>query len=103
MIPKELTLTTINNIHKKLSPHVLKTPIIKGSSFINEILNTNSFFKMECFQNAGTFKARGATNNVLNLNTKQKKLGITAVSAGNHAIATSYVANKFKLKLYTML
>lgn len=98
MIPKELTLTTINNIHKKLSPHVLKTPIIKGSSFINEILNTNSFFKMECFQNAGTFKARGATNNVLNLNTKQKKLGITAVSAGNHAIATSYVANKFKLK-----
>ena len=38
------------------------------------------------------------TNNVLNLTDDQKKSGITAVSAGNHAIATSYVANKFKLK-----
>ena len=28
----------------------------------------------------------------------QKKLGVTAVSAGNHAIATSYAAKRFKLK-----
>ena len=66
MIPKELSIRLqLKKIHKKLSPHVLKTPLIKGwSSFNNEILNTNSFFKMEFFQNAGTFKARGATNNV---------------------------------------
>lgn len=98
MIPKELSLEIINNTYKKLSPYVVKTPIIKGWSLINKILQTDVIFKMEFLQNAGTFKARGATNNVLNLKDTQKMSGITAVSAGNHAIATSFVANKFKLK-----
>ena len=98
MIPKELSLEVIKNTYQKLSPYVLKTPLIKGWELIDKILNTNTFFKMEFFQNAGTFKVRGATNNVLNLTDAQKKIGITAVSAGNHAIASAYVANKFKLK-----
>ena len=34
----------------------------------------------------------------LNLSDSQKELGVTAVSAGNHAIAASYAANKFNLK-----
>mgnify|MGYP006090821721 CR=1 FL=1 len=98
MIPKELLLPNIKNIYKKLLPHVIKTPVISGWPLINEILNTNTIFKLEFLQNSGTFKARGATNNILNLSESQKKLGITAVSAGNHAIASSYVAKKFKLK-----
>lgn len=98
MIPKELSLEIIKNSYQKISPYVLKTPLIKGCKLIDKILNTNSFFKMEFLQNSGTFKVRGATNNVLNLTDAEKSLGITAVSAGNHAIATSYVANKFQLK-----
>ena len=98
MIPKDLSLEIIKNIYEKLSPHVLKTPLISGCSSINETLGTEAIFKLEFFQHAGTFKARGAVNNVLNLSNSQKNLGITTVSAGNHAIAASYVANKFKLK-----
>ena len=98
MIPKELFLDNIKKTHQQLSKYVVKTPLVKGSKLINTILSTNIFFKMEFFQNAGTFKARGAINNVLNLNKIQKASGITAVSAGNHAIASSYVANKFNLK-----
>ena len=98
MIPRELELELIKDIYKKLSPYVLETPCIAGWPLINKILNTNAVFKMEFLQNAGTFKCRGATNNVLNLTDEQKKNGVTAVSAGNHAIATSYVADKFKLK-----
>ena len=98
MIPEELSLEVIKNTYQKLSPYVLKTPIIKGFPVINEILNTEAIFKMEFLQNAGTFKIRGAINNILNLNDSQKKLGVTTVSAGNHAIAASYAANNFKLK-----
>ena len=98
MIPKDLSIENIRNIYQNLSPYVLKTPFIKGWSLINEILKTNAVFKLEFLQNAGTFKVRGATNNLLSLNNDEKLAGITAVSAGNHAIATSYVANKFKLK-----
>ena len=98
MIPQELSLNKIKKTYESLSPYVLKTPFIKGWKLIDEILNTNSYFKMEFLQHAGTFKARGAINNILNLTKKQKLSGITAVSAGNHAIASSFVAHKFNLK-----
>ena len=41
---------------------------------------------------------RGAINNIISSDKKDLQNGITAVSAGNHAIAASYVSNIFKLK-----
>jgi threonine dehydratase len=98
LIPKELSLENIKKTYKLLEPHIIKTPLIKGWSLIDQTLRTNTFFKMEFLQNAGTFKARGTCNHILNLTEKQKEIGITAVSAGNHAIASSFVANKFNIK-----
>ena len=98
MIPDELEQENIKIVYSKLFPHIKKTPLIKCWSLINDIFQTNLFFKMEFLQHAGTFKARGAINNILNLDEEKKQKGITAVSAGNHAIAASYAANKFGLK-----
>ena len=98
MIPEELSFDVVKNTYEKLSSYVLKTPMVKGWELIDDFLNTNTFFKLEFLQHSGTFKARGAINNILNLSDTQKKLGVTAVSAGNHAIATSYAANKFNIK-----
>jgi len=98
LIPEELNKKNIENTYKKLFPYIIKTPIIKSSSLMNEVFNTEVFLKLEFLQNSGTFKARGAINNILNIDKKILNKGITAVSAGNHAIATSYVANKFNLK-----
>lgn len=97
MIPDELKHEKIKIVFTKLFPYIKKTPLIKCWSLINDMFDTNLFFKMEFLQHAGTFKARGAINNVLNLDDKKKQKGITAVSAGNHAIAASYAANKFGL------
>ena len=98
MIPAELEYSLIKNIHEKLSPYVLKTPIIKNPLYLNEFFNTNLYLKLELFQNSGCFKVRGAINNILNLSKEQKSAGVTAVSAGNHAIATSYASNLFSIK-----
>jgi threonine dehydratase len=49
-------------------------------------------FKLELFQVTGTFKARGALNGMLGLSAEQKARGVTAVSAGNHAVAVAYAA-----------
>src|SRR5262249_36584139 len=48
--------------------------------------------KLELFQRTGTFKPRGALNVMLGLSAEQRTRGVTAVSAGNHAIATAYAA-----------
>ena len=98
MINKDLNIDKISSIYNNLSKHIVKTPLIEGWPLINKITDSNIYFKLEFLQNAGTFKVRGAINNVLNLNSKILNKGITAVSAGNHAIAAAYVASKFKLK-----
>ena len=98
MISEEIDYLEIEKVYKKLSPYIIKTPIVKNSSYLDNFFNTNLFLKLEFLQHSGCFKARGAINNVLNLTDSEKKNGITAVSAGNHAIASSYAANKFSIK-----
>jgi hypothetical protein len=48
--------------------------------------------KLELFQHSGTFKARGVVSVMRRLSPEALARGVTAVSAGNHAIATAYVA-----------
>ncbi len=48
--------------------------------------------KLEFLQRTGTFKPRGALSVMLGLDSQQKEAGVTAVSAGNHAIATAFAA-----------
>jgi threonine dehydratase len=53
---------------------------------------TRVFLKEELFQRTGTFKPRGALTVMLNLPKDALARGVTAVSAGNHAIAVAYAA-----------
>jgi threonine dehydratase len=54
--------------------------------------DTQVYLKLELFQRTGTFKAREAINNVLAIPIEDRVKGITAMSAGNHAIAAAYAA-----------
>jgi threonine dehydratase len=53
---------------------------------------TDVFVKLELLQHTGSFKARGALNNLLSLDADQRGRGVTAVSAGNHAVAVAWAA-----------
>ena len=98
MIPKDLSANNIIKIYKKIRPFINNTPFLKCSNDINKYFSTNLFFKCEFLQKSGSFKARGAINNIISQDQSKFDKGITAVSAGNHAIAASFVANQFKLK-----
>jgi len=54
--------------------------------------NIRVYGKLEFLQYTGTFKARGALAVMQSLSKEQLALGVTAVSAGNHAVATAYAA-----------
>lgn len=54
--------------------------------------DTEVLLKLELFQRAGSFKTRGALINMLELDETARARGVTAVSAGNHAIAVAYAA-----------
>ena len=54
--------------------------------------STQLIAKLELFQRSGSFKTRGALMVMLAASAEELKNGVTAVSAGNHAIALSYAA-----------
>ncbi len=90
-----LILDDIDRAHAAIAPWVLKTPILEWTGNAKDALvggKTRVVLKLELFQKTGSFKARGALCNMLALDHLQRRAGVTAVSAGNHAIAVAYAA-----------
>jgi threonine dehydratase len=50
--------------------------------------------KLELFQQAGSFKARGAYLGIAGLSDTQREIGVIAASGGNHALAVAWAAQK---------
>ena len=84
MIPSDLSPDNIRTTLNKIQPYINKTPFIKASTKLDEFFSTNLYFKCEFLQKSGSFKARGAINNIISQDKTKFQKGITAVSAGNH-------------------
>ncbi len=89
------TLSEIREARVKLDPFILETPMWQwqgqtAEKFFGE--GTQVFLKLEILQYTGTFKLRGALMVMLGLSKEALKYGVTAMSAGNHAVAVAYAA-----------
>ncbi len=89
------TLSQIRATRARLQGLVIETPVFYWNhrelvEFVGE--ETDVFLKLELFQHTGTFKPRGALNVMLNADSHALTNGVTAVSAGNHAIAVAFAA-----------
>lgn len=60
------------------------------SPILSEMFGCQVYNKMEYLQETGSFKERGARNALLLLNEEQRRKGVVAASAGNHALALAY-------------
>ncbi|GMM37383.1 threonine ammonia-lyase [Saccharomycopsis crataegensis] len=74
-----------------------ETPLTHAVSLSSK-LNTNVYLKREDMTPVFSFKLRGASNMIGNLSDEQKKKGIVACSAGNHAQGVAYSANKLGIE-----
>ena len=93
------TLDEIRAAKERFGPLIAQTPVWHWQGNLLERAvgqRTAVFLKLELFQFAGTFKPRGALNVMLNLAREALDRGVTAVSAGNHAMAVSYAARALK-------
>lgn len=88
------TAAMIDAARAELAPWIATTPVFARADLPGAPAGATLQFKFELLQNAGTFKARGAFANILALDDAQKARGVTAISAGNHAIAVAYAAQK---------
>jgi len=92
---QDLNLDNIRKARSALGDRVVTTPTYQWKSPATDRLfgpKTDIFLKLELLQKTGTFKPRGALTVMMNLAKEQLARGVTAVSAGNHAIAVAYAA-----------
>lgn len=88
-------LERIRAARRRLGDLVRETPVWRWQALeLDALLGaaTSIFLKLELFQHTGSFKPRGALMVMLDLTSEELRQGVTAVSAGNHAIAVAYSA-----------
>lgn len=90
---EDLSIDAIRRLRDDLGDDIVRTPLLRCAALEEQLANgTQVYAKMEFLQRTGTFKARGALAVLKSLSEEQLASGVTAVSAGNHAIATAFAA-----------
>ena len=82
---------------ERLTTVVVKTKLMHSPVFSEESGN-EIYLKPENLQKTGSFKIRGAYNKIAKLTEEEKKKGVIASSAGNHAQGVAYAAKKLGIK-----
>lgn len=82
--------------YEALADVIRHTPLVwPASPALDAVFGPGQLaLKLECLQHTGTFKARGALSVARSLTESQVAKGITAASAGNHAIAAAWAARQ---------
>ncbi len=75
----------------------LKTPMLP-SHWLSEQTGGDVWFKCENLQRTGAYKIRGAYNMISGLTEEEKKRGVVAASAGNHAQGVALAAKQLGIK-----
>jgi threonine dehydratase len=84
-----LTVDDVLAARKVISGHVLRTPCLHSVT-LSGITGAEVWLKFENLQFTASYKERGALNRLTHLTSEQKRRGVIAMSAGNHAQGVAY-------------
>ena len=88
-----VTLKAIQQASKRIRSSIFVSPFMRSETF-SQLSGNSIFLKLENLQMTGSFKERGALNKILLLTDDERRRGVIAASAGNHAQAVAYHATK---------
>jgi threonine dehydratase len=86
-LPALPTRADVERARATIGDRLPRTPLLASRTL-------GARLKCELFQRTGSFKARGALNKISSLTDDEKRRGVIAISAGNHAQATAYAARE---------
>lgn len=94
-----LTIDKVYDAQNELRKVLRNTPLIHAPKFS---IDGNVYIKPENLQVTGSFKVRGAYYKISKLSEEEKKRGVIACSAGNHAqgVALGSQVNQIKAKIF---
>jgi threonine dehydratase len=91
MTRPEVTLKAVREARTRIAGAIYFSPC-PWSPNVSEISGQTVYLKLENLQRTGAFKERGALNKILTLSEHDKKRGVIAASAGNHAQGVAFHA-----------
>ena len=95
-----ITLDFIQQAAQRIAGQVRHTPLIPAAPSLDI---PNVWFKPECLQVSGSFKARGAFNSALSLNVEAAQNGLVTASGGNFGAAIAYVGQQLDLQTHIVV
>jgi threonine dehydratase len=98
----ELTMRDIYLARARIASIARKTPLV-SSPALSELTGSEITLKLECLQETGSFKPRGAANKILSLEPGAQQRGVVTMSSGNHGRALAYVARRLGLRAVVCL
>jgi len=90
-------LTDVQKARDELKRYLPSSPLLYNP-WMSEIYGCEIYLKMENMQPIGSFKIRGATYKISQLSSKERKKGVVAASAGNHAQGVAWGSRKLGVK-----
>jgi threonine dehydratase len=88
-----VTLEDVEFAAARIGDAVVHTPCLRSET-LSRIAKADVWVKFENLQFTASFKERGALNTLLQLTDEEKKRGVIAMSAGNHAQGVAYHAGR---------
>lgn len=93
----DIGLRDIQEARNCLKNVAYKTGLVYNTTF-SEMTGNYIYLKTENLQKTGSFKVRGAFNKIAHLSDEEKRNGVIASSAGNHAQGVAMAATSYKIK-----
>jgi threonine dehydratase len=88
-----VTLRDVQSAAQVLEGHIVHTPTLHSRT-LSELTGAQVWIKFENLQFTASFKERGALVKLASLNEDQRRKGVIAASAGNHAQGVAYHAQR---------
>jgi threonine dehydratase len=92
-----VTLQDIQEAAAALRPHVHETPLLRAKA-LGQMAGVELWLKAENLQRTGSFKVRGAFNRIRRLSSEERRRGVVAASAGNHAQGVALAARELGVR-----
>lgn len=83
-------LPEIEAAARRLAPYIRRTPLLDGGPLPGGEEGSRVTFKLENLQKTGSFKVRGAVNNMLHVHIDKVRQGLVTASGGNHGLGVAY-------------
>src|SRR5436190_1519179 len=92
-----VTLDDVRAAAQRIAGAVERTPCLHSRT-LSQLTGADVWLKFENLQFTASFKERGALNKLATLGATEKKCGVIAMSAGNHAQGVAYHAARLGLR-----